>query len=260
MTPHKIWADQPFQLLEPPCKRLALTDPFVYVASDMALAHNTMIRGLNTIYLQAPFVPRSDVVLVKDFLIYCQSWSALVEVHHSQEEDFLFPALESRMKAARGISETNIKQHEAFHSGLSEFERYCWDALQGDETFDAQRILAIIDRLSGPLLQHFKDEIPSLLALKRSGRGEELLKIYHEFEMRMRKSDHDASKVGPFTVLNTDKFTEGIEHPFPGIPGIGTFAIKHLLSRKYCGAWRFGCTDFNGRPVELWMHQAKETS
>jgi hypothetical protein len=53
-------------------------------ASEMALVHNMIIRGLNSIYLQAPNIKLEKDV--KDFLTYMYSWSLLVHMHHDNEE------------------------------------------------------------------------------------------------------------------------------------------------------------------------------
>jgi hypothetical protein len=49
----------------------AETDEYVEAASFMALFHNILLRGLNTIYLQAPFVKDVDK---KDFVGYALCW------------------------------------------------------------------------------------------------------------------------------------------------------------------------------------------
>jgi hypothetical protein len=51
-------------------------DQYVRGASIMALVHNSIIRGLNSIYLQAPHVGPKDY---KDFIAYCYCWYQYID-------------------------------------------------------------------------------------------------------------------------------------------------------------------------------------
>ena len=53
----------------------------------MALSHNVFIRGLNSIYLQAPHVQPSDV---PDFIEYSKCWVEVLNNHHEMEETGVF--------------------------------------------------------------------------------------------------------------------------------------------------------------------------
>ena len=152
----------------------------------MALVHNTFIRGPNTLYLQAPYIPPSSATLVADFFTYCTCWCALVAVHHKHEEEFLFSAFEERIPAAKGILEVNVGQHDSFHAELKPFEEYCTEALARKVAFSAKEILQRIDAMAPALLKHLREEIPTLMAMQEGGSGEEVLKIHEEFEKRVR--------------------------------------------------------------------------
>ena len=69
----------------------------------MALAHNMLLRGLNSLYKQARWVRPEDI---HSFLEYCNLWLKAIEIHHSGEEENLFPWIESTVSlisAARAI-------------------------------------------------------------------------------------------------------------------------------------------------------------
>lgn len=51
-------------------------DQYVRGASIMALVHNSIIRGLNSIYLQAPHVKPEDYL---DFIGYSFCWFQYIE-------------------------------------------------------------------------------------------------------------------------------------------------------------------------------------
>lgn len=58
----------------------------------MALLHNSIIRGFNSIYLQAPHVPYQDKAA---FIGYAQTWYRFVVSHHDDEEANLFDKVET---------------------------------------------------------------------------------------------------------------------------------------------------------------------
>lgn len=191
-------------------------------------------------------------------------------LHHQTEEKFLFSALEKRIAGAKGILDTNVHQHEEFHDGLAAFEKYVESALAGKEEYSSERLLKLIGGFSEPMMKHFSDEIFTLTRLEEAKQGAEVMKIHEEFEVLVRK-DIDGvgrsvqytdsctkispqSKVGPMTLLNADKTFEGGKHPFPVMPFFVPYLIKHLVSRKYAGAWKFGSCDYWGNPVTLFMN------
>ena len=62
----------------------------------MALAHNMLLRGLNAIYKQAPWVQPQDI---PSFVEYCRHWVAAITIHHAGEEKNLFPWIESTVRS-----------------------------------------------------------------------------------------------------------------------------------------------------------------
>jgi hypothetical protein len=76
----------------------------------MAVLHNGLIRGLNTLYLQAPHVQPQDYA---DFIAYCLLWSETVNSHHHGEETNLFPAIEEAAgPEGKWLMGENLKQHD----------------------------------------------------------------------------------------------------------------------------------------------------
>ena len=61
-------------------------------------------------------------------------------------------------------------------------------------------------------------------------------------------------KIAPYTLVNTDKTFEKAEHPFPVMSPVIPYLVKYVMARKYSGAWKFGCTDYFGKPTTLWMN------
>jgi hypothetical protein len=69
----ETWADQPFKLIPTMVMRDVKVNPTVYhIANEMVLAHNAMIRSLNAMYLQAPYL-KSEADS-GDLLLYAKFW------------------------------------------------------------------------------------------------------------------------------------------------------------------------------------------
>lgn len=141
---------------------------------DMALAHNILIRGLNSIYRQAPYVKPEDE---RSFLGYAKNFVNVLKVHHDGEETSFFPACD-KMAGEAGVMEKNAQQHAEFHDGLVALQQYIIAALEGKEKYDGDRIVMLIDGFGKPLSEHLAEEIQTILDLKRFGpeRMKDLLK------------------------------------------------------------------------------------
>jgi hypothetical protein len=67
------------------------TDIFTTGATHMAHIHNAILRGYNSIYLQAPHISDADKPA---FIGYALTWFRFVKSHHDSEENELFPKVE----------------------------------------------------------------------------------------------------------------------------------------------------------------------
>lgn len=181
----KPWADGPYPLIETPSKTHPLkTSHFcVHIASEMAHAHNTMLRALNSIHHQALHI--KSPTDIRDFLFYCSAWYDLVSHHHHAEEAIFFPAVE-RIAHKPGLMAQNVEQHEAFHPGFDAFRDY----VRGTkvEEYDGRVLLGIMDGFAEILGNHLTVEIATLLELKDCDEGE-LRKAWAELEVKMLDAD-----------------------------------------------------------------------
>ena len=131
----------------------------------MALAHNIIIRGLNSVYVQAPYVQPADQ---HAFLLYARNLFGMLAIHHDSEEETIFPAVE-RMAGEPGVMAANVAQHQAFHGGIDALLAYIGAVLGGGQPYDGRRLVRLIDAFGGALLEHLADEIQTLLDLRRFG-------------------------------------------------------------------------------------------
>ena len=159
----------------------------VHIASEMAYAHNSMLRGINSIYLQAPHVrPGPDTA---DFLFFVKAWARWVREHHELEETRMFPAFEA-IAGKSDLLRGNVDQHHAFAGGLEQLHDY---AERGGVLYRAAELTGIVDGFAPALTEHLHDEIGTLLAL-RPYDGDGLLAAYKESEAAAGQKD-DESKV-----------------------------------------------------------------
>src|SRR4051794_31852718 len=121
----------------------------------MALAHNILIRALNSIYLQAPHISTpSDV---KAFCRYILTFHKFLHIHHTNEETQFFPAIET-MAGEKGVMDGNVRQHRGFEKGVSELREYVEGVTGGRERYDGERVVGMIDGFGGLLVEHLTEE------------------------------------------------------------------------------------------------------
>ena len=186
MTSNNLpWADTPFALIPTPGRgeNLAKLDDIVFIAREMANAHNGMLRALNSIYQQCIYVKEPKDI--KDLLLYANFWCDWIHEHHEGEENFFFPQVE-KITGVEGLMEVNVEQHQAFMGGLEEFQMFVKET--DVEDFDGREMRRIIEAFGGKLTKHLTEEIETLLGLNIYD-GAALRKAYMVFDLEMRKGD-----------------------------------------------------------------------
>jgi len=152
----------------------------------MALAHNGIIRGLNSIYLQAPHIPDSDLPTIRDFLTYCQCWCESMHHHHDAEETVFFPSIE-QITGVQGIMEQNIEQHRGFTPGFDRFQEYAQTCASND--YDGMNIRSLIQAFADQLIRHLNEEIETLRRLDVYD-SERIRQAYKLFEKELMATDN----------------------------------------------------------------------
>ncbi|PWY76079.1 hypothetical protein BO94DRAFT_627153 [Aspergillus sclerotioniger CBS 115572] len=224
MPPHP-WADGPWPLLETPSKTKDITThPALYIANEMAFAHNSMLRGLNSIYLQAPHV--SDPTDITDFLFFITSWAAWVSHHHILEEEKMFPGFE-RVIGIPGFLGVNVEQHHSFQPSLKRLLEYGRDTEPGE--YDAKIVRGIIEAMAPGFREHLAGRLS---------------------ECEAEAGGQDKNVVPPMVLGLRDVTFEG-GNDWPVMPPLSAWVVHYFFKRKYNGAWRFLPCDTWGRPREL---------
>ncbi|RDB16538.1 hypothetical protein Hypma_002703 [Hypsizygus marmoreus] len=215
-------------------------DIFDNRAIEMAISHNMFIRGLNTVYFQAPKVKEDQV---QAFAFFCNSFLTMIHHHHTIEEELLFPYFESKL--GPGTMEHNVEQHHAFLPGLEDLETYIKDIRAGKAKYDSKVVIEKLDSFADGLVQHLRDEIPTLESSKMRAAitQKELQDLESALEKRVL---HDVSliKVLPLGLVLHDKTTA--PH-FPPLPAPILWITRYGLYHLHSDAWAFGPCDVYGK-------------
>ena len=169
--------EAPFALISVP----SLPPNYVenYVESfhmQMALIHNVYIRGLNSIWLNAPLVKPGDVM---NFTGYALSCTSAIHHHHRIEETVVFPALQSKLDMAH-----NLEQHEAFMSALSAFDNYMASVRKKADKYNSSRVRQLLKGFGEKLVEHLHDEVGDSLFTIGAGLRSILTFRYRRLDQR----------------------------------------------------------------------------
>ncbi|KAK0705786.1 hypothetical protein B0T21DRAFT_377584 [Apiosordaria backusii] len=246
------YADHPFPLIQTPVFAAkqdanAKPDSFDRAASEMANAHNLMIRGLNSIYLQAPHIAAPDV---KPFCRYIAAFTNLIHVHHHGEETQFFPEVK-KLSGVEGIMETNVHQHGVFKKGLHELDDYVTAVLADKQEYDGKKVVGMIDAFGGSLVEHLRDEIPTLQRLRElDGEDEKMAglieKIMNEEGESSMKALGMPGMLWYFANLDIH-YENDMWLDWPAAPGPVKFLSRNVFWWVYTDLRKFGSVDRNGK-------------
>lgn len=119
---------------------------------DMAMIHNVFIRGVNSVYNNAPNVAPQDIPA---FAGYCLVVIDAVRDHHEYEETFIFPVLDKRIPEVAG----NLEQHKSFHEGMDIFKQYMTAVKDGKEEYDGEKTRQLCKGFADSMVRHLHDEV-----------------------------------------------------------------------------------------------------
>ncbi|PYI09264.1 hypothetical protein BO78DRAFT_338026 [Aspergillus sclerotiicarbonarius CBS 121057] len=236
------WADGPWPLIETPSKTKDVSKhAAIYIANEMAFAHNSMLRGLNSIYLQANV---SKPEGISDFLFFIAAWAGWVSHHHVLEEEKMFPGFE-RVIGISGLLGDNVDQHHAFQPLLKKLLTYAKETTPAE--YNASTVKGIIEEMAPPFREHLAHEIDSLSSMEPYD-GPALLQVYKECETEAGTQDKN---VVPPMVLGLRDITFEGGNSWPAMPPMSAWFVHYIFARKHAGAWRFLPCDTWGNPRPL---------
>lgn len=125
-----------------------------WLADELALTHNVIIRALNSIWLNAPLLLPGDE---PDFVGYALACLAFVRAHHRTQEETVFPHLQVKLDMR-----SNVVEHITFEAPLKKFESYLERVRDGKEKYDMEKVLVCRNEVGNIMVQHFHDEVGSV--------------------------------------------------------------------------------------------------
>ncbi|KAI1424664.1 hypothetical protein F5Y12DRAFT_435070 [Xylaria sp. FL1777] len=251
--PAKPWADAPLKLITTPQFETKKTDLFATGATHMALLHNSIFRGYNSIYQQAPNVKDVDKT---DFIGYALTWYKFVKSHHDDEEVSLFTKVEEVLDDKTIWAETH-KEH-AFLPGLGEFEKYL-STLRSPKDFSGTELQRIMSSFQEPFETHFHSEISTIANLadhpsapKPGSQEEANASLTFKTWGKSTVTKAGTLDVVPFFLLNLDGTVEdGMWANWPPIPAPIKWGLINIGGAYHNRWWKFSSCA-GGKPRQLY--------
>ncbi|PFH53449.1 hypothetical protein AMATHDRAFT_54497 [Amanita thiersii Skay4041] len=225
----------PYPLIDAPSGQVDYQDIANTCWIDMAIVHNTFLRGMNSIYEKAPHVQPADEIA---FAGYCLCAVASIHVHHKGEEQIMFPHLSKRLDMSH-----NIHEHEEFTKGLNVFQEYMQSVFDRTEKYDAEKTRQLLRGFGDLLAQHLHDEIPTVMPdqLRKFEKGEleAMMKEHGDYV----KKDPALFTVFPWTLSHHN----ALEMPYwPPLPGPLKWFARTFSGLRYPSYWKFSPYDLKG--------------
>jgi len=251
------WADGPFKLLEP----VHNDDPnpenaiFYEAGNGMLVVHLVFIRHLNSIYLQAPFIPAKEYAA---FIEYILTFVRALHLHHHGEENLLFPKLEECCQLP-GFMDVNIQQHHAFEKEFKAFETWISELASKGRTseFDGAKCNALIDAFAPPLVKHLNEEIftfvniPKLLPKGVKPSDVPFQKIWDAEGKEVMGQMSLATDLTAFLMNHDVEYADGMFASFPPAPAPVKFVLRNVTPWWSASMVKFASCDRFGKPKEL---------
>jgi Hemerythrin HHE cation binding domain len=250
MTAMAASAPQPFDLLPsplPPNTPYASATAGLQMGHDMSLLHNMVIRGFNSIILQAPYV-LPGTPAAADILDFTQILVTFLHHHHDVEEDFFFPELEKLIKQ-EGLMSQCTEEHRAFDQGLESLLQYAQNTNHVD--YSPEKLESLIKALGVPLVKHLAAEIPSLVSLDGRANNKDLIKVWHAASEYAKKKHSDPTTFLPVAMGCADITFPRAKEGSIVFPFFLYYLTSFIFQKKHAGAWRFLPADLWGKPQPM---------
>lgn len=222
----------------------------------MAHIHNAILRGYNSVYLQAPHVEGADKAA---FVGYALTWFRFVKSHHDDEEEQLFPKVAEMLGSTDASlwAETH-REHEAFLSGLAEYSAYL-ESLTTSTDFNGRRLRAIMESFQEPFEKHFHSEISTISSFSSlpstpppgSEKEADAAAVFKAWGKRT-VTKAGTTDVVPFFLMNLDAtYEDGRWASWPPMPAPVRWGLVNVAGSWNWAWWKFASCDSRGQPREL---------
>ncbi|KAF2188361.1 hypothetical protein K469DRAFT_685075 [Zopfia rhizophila CBS 207.26] len=174
-------APQPPSTPPPPEPSLPKLSPaefraYNHMAEHMDYFHNRFRQTWTLISTACENQKRPKGMSIRQFLSTGLEFCHHLTMHHTLEENHLFPILAKKMPAFRKELEL-LSQHKQIHNGLEKMEEYLEACRIGESELRLSELKEILDGFGEVLWQHLDDEVRQL-------RAENMRKYWSLEEMR----------------------------------------------------------------------------
>lgn len=214
------------------------------MGQDMTFLHNLIIRGFNSILIQAPYI-KPGTPAASDILTFTTLVTGFLHHHHDTEEGFFFPEVEKAI-GEKGFMDQNISQHDAFEGKLDMLTKYAEQTTSAD--YSPTKLVALIEDMTPPLIEHLGAEITTLTSLDGRASEKELARIWQGAEEYARAQNQDLTKFVPLMLGLRDETYPREGDRSVGLPWFFQYLAQYKLADRYKGAWRFLPSTYWGKP------------
>ncbi|MCJ1409243.1 hypothetical protein MMC19_003321 [Ptychographa xylographoides] len=162
----------------PVLPKMSATDFRVYnnMAEHMNYFHNNFRATWKILYAACSSGKRPQNMSLRQFISTAEQFCHHLTVHHTIEEQHIFPVLATKMPAFRKELEL-LTQHKQIHNGLDKFEAYLEKCRTGEQDLRMDELKELMDKFGDVLWSHLDDEVRQLGA-------ENMRKYWTKEEMR----------------------------------------------------------------------------
>lgn len=132
-----------------------------HMAEHMDYFHSNFRNTWNILYGACEAKKRPQNMSIRQFIQLGQQFCHHLTVHHTIEEQHVFPMLATRMPAFKKELEL-LSQHKQIHKGLDKLEQYLEECSSGERELRMSELKEILDGFGKVLWQHLDDEVEQL--------------------------------------------------------------------------------------------------
>ena len=127
----------------------------------MRIKHENFRQTWKILYAACCSGKRPANMSIRQFLATGQQFCHHLDMHHSIEEQHIFPVLARKMPAFRKELEL-LTQHKQIHQGLDTFQAYLEDCEKGEKELRLGELKGLMDAFGDVLWAHLSDEVREL--------------------------------------------------------------------------------------------------
>ncbi|MCJ1369069.1 hypothetical protein MMC20_000277 [Loxospora ochrophaea] len=131
------------------------------MAEHMDYFHSHFRQTWKVLYAACSSGQRPKSISLRQFLSTGLQFCHHLEIHHSIEENHIFPVLATKMPAFRKELEL-LTQHKQIHKGLDKFEAYLEKCRTGENELRLDELKELMDAFGDVLWAHLDDEVKAL--------------------------------------------------------------------------------------------------